>query len=73
MTQLRKLGGKQSPPVHIYISHTSPVLAETRNSSFPGIPLWGKESLALFRLCKHLKSHFIFPSMGRMPPSQEAS
>lgn len=33
----------------------------------------GKESLSLFRLCKHLKSHFLFRSVGRMPPSLEAS
>lgn len=53
------------------------MFAEASSYSFPGIHAEdthaGQEFLLLFKLCKNLKSHFIFQSVGRMPPNQEAS
>lgn len=53
-------------------SHISPVFAGISNCSFPDRHAQdthaGRAFLLLFKLHKHLKSHFIFQSVGRMPP-----
>lgn len=70
--------GKQSPPS--CLCRPGPIsimFAEASSYSFPGIHAEdthaGQEFLLLFKLCKNLKSHFIFQSVGRMPPNREAS
>lgn len=65
-----------TPSQELSCVESSRAFAETSRSSLLK-SRWdthaGKESLSLFRLCKHLKSHFLFRSVGRMPPSLEAS
>lgn len=54
-------------------SHIISVFAGISNYSFPERHAEdthaGREFLLLFKLHKHLKSHFIFQSVGRMPPN----
>lgn len=73
-----KAVGKESPPSRLCRpGPISTMFAEISSYSFPGVHAEdtqaGREFLLLFKLCKNLKSHFIFQSGGRMPPNQEAS